>query len=183
MEIAHGVNTATEEHFAAKQGTLRGCSHYPPELELWLSPGVFDLVMSQPVRVWSCLGVEALPPSPCMWPAGFATRIASGHRGPTRMPPLGLAIVPCDPGIECCDTPERLRPVRTLLAVRRRTMSMSALFPKASLVMSRLRLALICWLCAAFSHPGLLMYSRAIVYVFTFPFWVGPRCYSLFRCI
>ena len=40
--------------------------------------------------VRSCQGVETLPPSPYMWPAGSATRI---------IPPVGIAIVPCGPGV------------------------------------------------------------------------------------
>ena len=56
-----------------------------------------------------------------LWPAGSATRIAIGLGDPTRMPPLGLAIVPCAPAWYCWDTPGRLRLVRTLQAVCRRT--------------------------------------------------------------
>ena len=43
------------------------------------------------------------------------------------MAPLGLAIVPCGLGIGCCDKPGRLHLVRTLPAVRRRTITVSTL--------------------------------------------------------
>ncbi len=140
VEIAYGVNTAERKRGIFRcQGTLRVCSHYPPELAC-------DLFVTQPRRVRSayvgrcvvagvrsCQGVEALPPSPCGLPAcGSPTRIAIGHGAPTRMPPLGLAIVPCGPGIGCCDTSDGAvasgRSGHDWRCVRRRAMAFSTLY-------------------------------------------------------
>ena len=49
--------------------------------------------------VRSCQGVEAFA-TLSLWPAGSATHIAIGHGAPTRMPPLGLDIVPCRPCVK-----------------------------------------------------------------------------------
>ena len=65
--------------FFRRQGTLRVCSQYPPELAcyLWLNPGVFDLGVLQPV----CGLVRGLRP----WhPVPVACRLCHPHRHWTR---------------------------------------------------------------------------------------------------
>lgn len=83
------------------------------------------------------------------------------------MPPLGLAMVPCGPGIGCCDTSGRLRVVRKLLAVHCRTLDLDDKSNQHTLfhsfinyfvVMYEIRFALNCWLCAAFR--ALATYER-----------------------
>ena len=112
-----------------RQSTLRVCSHPPPELAIGLVAEprcARSRCVAAGVR--SCQGFEVLPPSPCMWPASSATRIAIGHRAPTRMPHRASpSCLRCGPDIGCCDTPGRLRLVRTLLAVHRRTVAISTL--------------------------------------------------------
>ena len=127
MEIAYGVNAENEVYSTAKvlcEFVLitRLNSHAS---DLWLNPGVFDIGVLQPVY-GLVRGLRPCPPLP--GPAGSATRITIGHGALARMPPQDLAIiiVPCGPGIiGCCDTPGRLRLVRTLPAVCRRTMTAS----------------------------------------------------------
>lgn len=89
------------------------------------------------------------------------------------MPPLGLAMVPCGPGIGCCATPGRLRVVRKLLAVHCRTLDLDDnsnqhtrfhSFINYFVVMYETRFALNCWLYVCrFPHRWLLMYAFPVL--------------------
>ena len=150
------VNTGNEVYSAAKV-PLRVSSHSPPVLacNLWLNPDVFDLGVLQSV---CCLVRGFLRPChPPLWTAAPppASPLA------TRPPPAcstGLChcvVRPCVVlGIAvttwyCRDTRGRLRLVKTLLAVRRRTMTFSNIFQTFTR-----DVALICWSCAAFHIAG-----------------------------
>ena len=129
MEICIRANTGNEVNVAADK-VLCGYSHYrhEPACDLWLNPCVFDLGVLHAAGVRYCQGGEAFVTTLSLWPAGSATHIAIDNGGPTAWPhALGLAIVPCGPSIGCCDTPGRLRLVRTLLTVCRRTMTVGRL--------------------------------------------------------
>ncbi len=89
-----------------------------------------------------------------LWPAGSAICIAIGLGASTRISPLGLAIVPCGPGNGCCDTPGRLRPVRTFQAVRRCTVKISTICFHSFTRDVQATICLICWSCAAFHING-----------------------------
>ena len=79
-----------KQGFFRRQGTLRVCSHYPPELacDLWLNPGVFDLGVSQPV----CGLVRGLRPR---HPLPVACGLCRPHRHWPRGPHPHAPTGPC----------------------------------------------------------------------------------------
>lgn len=131
MQIAYRANIENEAYYAAKRGTLRGCLRYPSERAcyMWLNPGVLDLSVHA-AGLRSCQRIEAMPSSTCgpraPPPTFVAIAVAAGRPHPH------ATIGPCHcsllPGIRRCDTPGRLRLVRTSLALFCRTMTISTLF-------------------------------------------------------
>ena len=147
--------------FFRRQGTLRVCSYYPPELacNLWLNPGVFDLGVSQPV----CGLVRGLRPR---HPLPVACGLCHPHRhwprGPHPHAPTGPCHCALRPWYRVLWHTWTTASGQTLLAVCRRTMTVGALvfqsFTRDVQIMLCLDPLVVCY-CSAWSRRGLLMYS------------------------